>query len=163
MKRDAAEDFARAEPFFSVLTAPKYLRANITPQAKEEFFAGGEAHVAAAMDFIRSRVDPHFVPQSILEYGCGPGRLAIPFAKRARRVVAVDRSPAMLQSAARFAAEIGVKNIEFRTTAELAASADRFDLVNCHLVLQRLPRAEGLALLRSLLERVANVGAFHLP
>jgi len=159
----AAERFARAEPLFSVLTSPRYLRSNLTPRASADFFDSGEAYVASTMEFIHSRFDRHFTAEAILEYGCGPGRLAIPFARRANRVVAVDRSNAMLESAARFANDFGVRNIEFQTPGDFARSGERFDLVNCHLVLQRVPRDEGLAILRMLLARVGEVGVFHLP
>ena len=32
---------------------------------------------------IDRRLSPHFAPMSILEYGCGVGRLALPLARRA--------------------------------------------------------------------------------
>ena len=44
---------------------------------------------------------------SILEYGCGVGRLALPLARRAASMTAVDRSPAMLNIARREAARQG--------------------------------------------------------
>ncbi|HEX5498487.1 MAG TPA: class I SAM-dependent methyltransferase, partial [Thermomicrobiales bacterium] len=48
------------------------------------------------------------VGDPILELGCGTGRLLVPLAEAGFRVVGVDRSPAMLARAERFAAEAGV-------------------------------------------------------
>ncbi len=152
-----------SEPLFSVLTHPQYLRRNLTPRRTAEFFDTGASHVASTIDFIRFRIDEHFTAETVLEYGCGPGRLAIPFARRATRVVAVDRSEAMLASARTFASEWGIANISFQTTDEFLAHEETFNLVNCHLMLQRVSTREGLDTIRTLLERVGEIGVFHLP
>ena len=39
------EAFAAREPYFAVLTAPRFLRANLTPDSEREFFASGEQYV----------------------------------------------------------------------------------------------------------------------
>ena len=93
------EAFAAREPYFAVLTAPQFLRANLTPDSEREFFASGEQYVEWLLRLIGERLVPEFAPVSTLEFGCGVGRLAIPFAKRAGRVTAVDRSPAVNHSA----------------------------------------------------------------
>lgn len=147
--------FAAREPYFAVLTHPRYLRANFDAAAEAEFFDSGEAYVVELYELL----GPTFRPRTVLEYGCGVGRLAIPFAKRAAQVVAVDRSPAMMATARKHAAAHA--NIEFRSGLD----DRRFDLVNCFLVLQRVRPSEGLALLRELAPRVADggVGVFHIP
>src|SRR5262245_48492313 len=128
------------EPYFGVLTDPKFLRANLTDAARREFFASGETLVDFLWRTIQLRLAPDFGPTAILEYGCGPGRLAIPLARRAARragtVTAVDRSPAMLGTAREEAAAHGVGNIAFCAPEELSAQT-RFDFVVCYLVLQR--------------------------
>src|SRR5947209_11287137 len=112
---------------------------------------------------IRSRLTSDFTPESVLEYGCGPGRLAIPFARRTGSVTAVDRSPAMLAVARREAAKQNAGNIHFKTAAEFAASSRKFDLVTSYLLFQRLPPARGLALFRELLGCIGSggIGVFH--
>src|SRR5262245_60880221 len=84
------EAFAAREPYFAVLAAPKFLRANLTPDREREFFAGGEALVDSVFRVIE-QFSPGFSPMTTLEYGCGPGRLAIPLARRPGAVTAVDR------------------------------------------------------------------------
>src|SRR5438552_555626 len=111
------EAFAAREPYFAVLTAERFLRANLTADSEREFFAGGEQYVEWMLRLIDQRLIPNFAPMSTLEYGCGVGRLAIPFARRAGSVTAVDRSPAMLDAARREAERSGVVHIAFQTPA----------------------------------------------
>ena len=159
------EAFAAREPYFSVLTAPKFLRANLTPEHTREFFASGEELVDWMFQIIERRISPRFSPMSTLEYGCGVGRLAIPFARRPGAVTAVDRSPAMLAAARHEAERAGVAHIECCSAEELSATSRRFDLVCCFHVLQRLPTREGIELVKALLRRTASggVGVFHVP
>ncbi len=133
------------------------------PSHEREFFDSGELLVDSMFYTIKRRLAPEFAPESILEFGCGPGRLAIPFARRSGSVTAVDRSPAMLNAARREAANQAVANIRFKTTAEFAATEFKFDLVNAYLLFQRLPPAQGISLFRELLSRIGSggIGVFH--
>jgi SAM-dependent methyltransferase len=152
-----------------VLTSPRFRRTNLTPDREREFFASGEALVDAMLRTIELRLAPHFAPTAILEYGCGVGRLALPLAghaaRRAGSVVAVDRSAAMLRIARAEAERRGLTNIAFCTPAELEATPRTFDFITCYLVLQRMAPAEGVALIRRLVARLASggIGAFHVP
>jgi SAM-dependent methyltransferase len=163
---DAAFDaYAEREPYFAVLTADQYLRANLTPDRENEFFASGAELVDWMFHVIEHRVSPHFSPMSMLEYGCGPGRLAVALAGRPGSVTAVDRSPAMLAVARHEAERRGAGHVEFQTAGELFASPRKFDLICCVHVLQRLRPDEGLRLIGRLLERLATggVAVFHVP
>lgn len=157
------EAFAAREPYFAVFTHPKFLRANRTTNNEREFFDSGELLVDSLFHTIKRTLATDLAPESILEFGCGPGRLAIPFARRVSSVTAVDRSPAMLDTARREAAKQAVVNIDFKLVGDFFAKARKFDLVSCYLVFQRLPPAEGLALFRALLGCIGSggVGAFH--
>jgi len=161
----AWEAFAAREPYFAVLTAPAFLRANLTPEREREFFASGENYVDWLLHVIREHLVPEFAPISTLEYGCGVGRLAIPFARRAGRVTAVDRSPTMIGLAADEARRQGIDHIDFQNPEELLRDGRKFDLVNCYGVFQRLEPGAGLALLRQLVGSLGTggVGVFHFP
>jgi SAM-dependent methyltransferase len=150
------ERFAAREPYFAAVTDSRFLRANLTPEDERRFFASGESLVSWMLGVIDAGLAPQFAPMSTLEYGCGPGRLALPLAQRPGSVVAVDRSPVMLDLARAEARRRGLAHIEFHRPEELFAAARAFDLVVCYHVLQRLPRIEGLALLRRL---IASIGA----
>lgn len=51
---------------------------------------------------------------SVLDIGCGPGRLAVPIARKAARVTALDVAPQMLAVCEQNAREAGVSNLETR-------------------------------------------------
>lgn len=157
------EAAAAREPYFTVFTSPKFLRANFTPAHQQEFFDTGNRFVESAFRVIEARLVPRFTPVSILEYGCGVGRLAIPFARHAESVVAVDHSSAMLDVARQEAQRRGIANIEFLTASQFNGNRRKFDVVNCYLVFQRMPQKVGVALLRELLGRLGagGIGIFH--
>jgi ubiquinone/menaquinone biosynthesis C-methylase UbiE len=160
---------AAREPYFSVVSDPKFLRAHLTPEHERKFYDGGDALVDAMFRVIELRLAPQFAPTAMLEYGCGAGRLAIPLARRAGRragtVTAVDRSVAQLDLTRREADRLGLSNLALQTPDELAASGATFDFVNCYFVFQRMARADGLDLLRYLAGRIRSggIGAFQFP
>jgi SAM-dependent methyltransferase len=164
-RRDPFDEFAAREPYFTVLTAPRFLRANLTPESEREFFASGEALVDWMFDVIEAGLSPRFAPIATLEYGCGVGRLALPLARRPGAVTAVDRSPAMLAQARREADRAGLSHIVFESPDALFASPRKFDLVLCYHVLQRLRPRDGLALLSRLIDLIGpnGVGVFQCP
>jgi 2-polyprenyl-3-methyl-5-hydroxy-6-metoxy-1,4-benzoquinol methylase len=156
------EAFAAREPFFAILTTPRFRRDSLTPEREREFFASGE-HLVEWMFGVIEGVSPQFAPASMLEYGCGIGRLALPLARRPGSVTAVDRSPVMRQMAREHADRHGLGHIEFQDAASLFQNARRFDLVVCYHVLQRLRRREAMTLANLLAERVGpgGIGIFQ--
>jgi ubiquinone/menaquinone biosynthesis C-methylase UbiE len=68
-----------------------------------------------------------------VDVACGPGTLTFPLAARVGRVIGVDVTPAMIESARAEAARKGLKNIEFILgDATSLPLADRFaDIVTC--------------------------------
>jgi SAM-dependent methyltransferase len=159
------ERFAAREPYFAVLTDPRFLRANLTPAHEREFFASGEAVVSWMLGVIDAGLSPQFAPMSVLEYGCGLGRLALPLARNPGSVTAVDRSPVMLDLARREARRRGLAHVVFQTPDELFAAPRMFDLVVCYHVLQRLQPLDAMPLLRRLIGLVGpgGVGVFQWP
>jgi SAM-dependent methyltransferase len=163
------ERFAAREPYFAVLTSPQFLRQNLTPEHERAFFESGDALVTSMFRAIEQQLSPYFNPSAILEYGCGAGRLVIPLARRAARnagsVAAVDRSPAMLDTARHEAERHGVSNVEFLAPGQLFSGTRTFDFITCYFVLQRLPPDQGLPLLEALLNRLTpkGVAVFHVP
>jgi SAM-dependent methyltransferase len=160
----AWEAFAAREPYFAVLSAPRFRRDRLTPEAEREFFATGERLVEWMFGVIDG-VFPLFAPASTLEYGCGPGRLALPLARRPGSVTAVDHSPAMLALARDNAERHGLGHVEFQTPDALFSGTRIFDLVVCYHVLQRMPRAAAAALVERLIDRIGpgGIGVFQWP
>jgi len=77
------EEWGRRDPYFGVITDPKFRSGKITEDAKREFLASGESHVHGVLATIRKHIDPGFAPRTtfpagaraIIQYHDGdPGR-----------------------------------------------------------------------------------------
>lgn len=67
--------------------------------------------------------------RSVLELGCGDGRLTLQFAPLASRVVAIEPDPARIALARRAAAAEGISNVTFRVgSAERLRVGGTFDV-----------------------------------
>jgi len=99
---------------------------------------------------------------SVLDFGCGVGRVTQAMAKLSRRAVGVDVSPTMLKRAADHAEKSGITNIEWQLSRDFVAACEAFDLVHSFLVFQHMRPREGLALLRTLAARVRPGGVFAI-
>lgn len=157
--------WGKSNPYFGVLSDPKYLNANLNDRSLEEFFESGERHVEHVYDVIRTFVRPGFQADRVLDYGCGVGRLVIPFAQRSSTVLGVDISNAMLQEARENCKRCGSSSSKLLHVDELSSlPLASFDLVHSYIVFQHIPVARGESILRELLSLLApgGVAAIHL-
>ena len=159
MSTDAAwEQWGAVDPYYGVITDPRFRSAALTPEAKEVFFASGLHHVADVRALL-DRYGGGFAPESILDFGCGVGRLVIPFAAGGARVVGVDVSASMLAEARRNCDERGASTVELVVADdELSGVPDRFHLVHSAIVLQHIDIARGRLLFAKLVDRIAPRG-----
>jgi len=72
---------------------------------------------------------------TVLDVGCGPGRIAVPMARRAKSVTAMDSSSKMLEYCLKNAEEAGLTNVvgkylDFHE-AELGKNLEQHDIVIC--------------------------------
>lgn len=166
MSTDRAwEEWGRRDPYFGVLTNTKYRRANMDEQARREFFETGRGHVDHVMKTIRAYIDPGFRPTSVLDFGCGSGRVVVPFAKIAQQVVGLDVSQSMLDEAGRNCTEFGLDNVRLLVSDdELSGLTGEYDLVHSFIVFQHIPPERGRLIFQRLLNFIAagRVGAIHL-
>jgi len=155
------ERFGRDDPYYGVVSREE-MRGDHAPEARELFFSSGEELVESVLRLVRE-FDPGFEPRRVLDYGCGVGRLVIPLAGAAERVVGVDVSPSMLEEAARNARAAGCDNVELLTVDEMGRLGPDFDLVHSALVLQHIPSGEGQRVVARLagLLRPGGIGALH--
>lgn len=159
------ERWGAQDPYYGVLTNPDFRAAVMTPKAKEDFFNTGRWHVQGLMKTCRERLDPDFAPQRVLDFGCGVGRLVIPFGGMAAEVVGMDISPSMLAEAARNCEEQGATQVRLvPSDDELSAAEGLFDLVHSCIVLQHIPVARGTRIFERLVHKVApgGIGALHV-
>jgi SAM-dependent methyltransferase len=159
------EELAQREPYFAVLTHDDFLGVQSSDVASTAFFETGEADIAALLAAIASVFGREIPLTSVLDFGCGVGRLTLPLARRATRVVACDIAPTMLAHARQNAEKAGLHNVTFIESRELAALSDeQFDFIGSLLVLQHIPVSAGYEIIRTLLRLLAagGIAALHL-
>jgi 2-polyprenyl-3-methyl-5-hydroxy-6-metoxy-1,4-benzoquinol methylase len=156
------EQLARVDPYFAVLTQSKYHTTNLDATALNEFFASGQAHARRVIETTGRLNKP---PESVLDFGCGVGRIALGFAALANRVVGVDVSPTMLQLADGNAHASNITNVSWATSTSFYDGVEQYDLVHSYLVLQHIPERDGRTILTRLASRVRVDGwlVVHVP
>lgn len=161
----AWEEVARSDPYWGVLTNDEFLGATLDADAREAFFASGQRHVEHVLDVLRTRVQPGFAPTSALDYGCGVGRLVLPLAGIADRVVAVDISDSMLARTAEHLSEAGYTGVELIKPDQVSSIAP-VELIHSTIVLQHIQTKRGMEIVRGLLDVLKPGGCgslqFHL-
>lgn len=161
----AWEEWGRRDPYFGVITDPKFRRVELTPERKREFFDTGPSHVGGVLDTIRRHIAPEFSPKRVLDFGCGVGRLLVPFAKIAEEVVGLDVSQSMLDEARRNCDECQLTNVQLLPSDDdLTALSGDFDLIHSCIVFQHIPVERGRRIFAGLLRRLrpGGVGAIHM-
>lgn len=158
--RNTDEDWrsiADHHPYYGVLAHERFLEPQ--PDDLVEFFASGEQDVAHFRAVIERQFGA-FAPNSVLDFGCGVGRLTIPLAKVAGSATGVDIAEGMLALARQHTAEASL-HIDF---VKDIPSGQQFDWVNTYIVLQHIPPARGYAIIAKLWAAVARGGmlSFHV-
>lgn len=158
------ELYGKNDPYFGVLTHPRFRRDAMDAESKAYFFETGVEHVDHVFEMIHTYVDPQFKPRRILDFGCGVGRLVVAFADRADGVVGVDVSPSMLKEAANNCEERGLQNVEWvHSDDDLSGLKGSFNLIHSFIVFQHIPVDRGLQLASRLVDTLepSGVGALH--
>jgi 2-polyprenyl-3-methyl-5-hydroxy-6-metoxy-1,4-benzoquinol methylase len=147
------------DPYFAVLTNPKYRTDALTPDAKLEFFASGKKTVDMVLATCRGYFGAHFAPQRVLDFGCGVGRVSIPFAAQAREVVGMDVAESMLAEARLNCQAQDCHNVTLVLSDDtLSRATGQFDLVYSGIVLQHIEVARGRKLFAELVGKVIPGG-----
>lgn len=153
------EKWGASDPYFGVLSQTPYSRQNMDAQGRESFFRSGEEHVERVLGLIADRFGNHPSLRSTLDFGCGVGRLAIPFARRSQRCTGVDVSSSMIAEARLNAGQARIGNLEFlHSNGDLSGVATRFSLVHTYIVLQHIPWPRGRSIVRQLAAAVEPGG-----
>lgn len=159
------EDLARREPYFAVLTSEGLPGVEGNSIATAAFLETGEADISSLLSAITTLLGRDIAMGSALDFGCGVGRLTLPLARRAARVMACDVAPTMLTHARQNAESAGLNNVAFIDIDLLATLPPaEFDFVCSLLVFQYIRPADGYQLIGTLLNLLApgGVAALHL-
>jgi SAM-dependent methyltransferase len=146
-----------SDPYFGVLSDPKFHRAALNDEAANEFFASGEQHAAQMLAFIEPHAPDGFALGSALDFGCGVGRVAIPLARHFDTVTGIDVSTAMLDEAARNAQKRNVANLRLLSAIPHHETA-QFDFIHSFIVFQHIPPSRGIELAMQALCLLAQSG-----
>jgi 2-polyprenyl-3-methyl-5-hydroxy-6-metoxy-1,4-benzoquinol methylase len=153
------EKWGKENPYYGVLNNSQFLNSNLTDASRTEFFSTGEHHVNHVFETVRSRVKPGFSPERVLDYGCGTGRLVLPFCGRARRVVGVDISPSMIEEARKNCQKCGAESASFLLVDEFwSLPPSSFDFVHTFIVLQHVSVRRGEEIIRKLISVLVDGG-----
>ena len=159
------EKWGASDPYFGVITLPKFRSANLTEDNKREFFDSGRHHVEVILETCRRYFAPSFALRRVLDFGCGVGRLIIPFADLAEWVVGVDVSPSMLIEARKNCIDHGLRHVDFVVSDDSLSSLDEpFDLVHSSIVFQHIDVLRGRRLFSRLVELIkpGGLGVIHV-
>jgi SAM-dependent methyltransferase len=159
----AWEYFGNTDPYFSVLTWDEYKKEKISADSRKRFFESGDAYIKFVLQIVHDYLDPAFQPgkATVLDFGCGVGRLVIPLAKECKSVTGVDISDAMLSEAIKNCQEYGVSNVDFIKGDDKVTGF--YDFIHSFIVLQHIPPWRGEMILKRLIALLRNdgIGAIH--
>jgi SAM-dependent methyltransferase len=157
------EELASVDPLWAVLGTGGAKRGR---WQLERFLATGEADVEAAVAE-SARLGRPAGRKRVLDFGCGIGRLARPFASRFDEYVGVDVAEAMVARARELHSDLASCTFVASSAPDLAIFRDAsFDLVYSNLVLQHLPERSAVERYLAELLRVVRpdgIAVFQLP
>lgn len=146
------------DPLWAILSDPRRRGGGWDEQA---FFATGKRDVAALLDLTGARAAGR-----CLDFGCGVGRLTLPFAAHFREVVGVDISPSMIARAERYRGDAHNVTYFLNQSRHLRQFPDaRFEFINASIVLQHMEPGLALGYLREFARLLSPGGqlVFTLP
>lgn len=156
----AWKKYGKENPYYGVLTDDKYKGQSLSEESKKQFFDAGKEYAERVFRLVHKHVDPEFNPKSVLDFGCGTGRLTIGFAPNADRVVGIDISEGMLLEARANSESMGHGHIEYYLSDDKlsAVANDQFDLVNSYIVLQHINVERGMKIIQELIDKIKPEG-----
>lgn len=157
------EKFGKKEPYYWVTTMDKYQDDQLTEDRLAQFFSEGHGYAIKLIEIIRKHMDPSFFPTRVFDFGCGVGRITIPLARIAQRVVGMDISDSMLTEARKNATRKGFSNLSFVKGDDRLSRLDgTFNFIHSIYVFQHIPWSRGRVILQQLLQRLDDKGVISL-
>jgi SAM-dependent methyltransferase len=131
--------YGRTDAYYSVLTHPAYLMERITGAAIESFYATGPETVGQ-FEWVcqRNEIQPP-ASASVLELGCGVGRLGEAFRQLYQTYVGVDISAEHLQIARERFRLRNLEGVQLHDLKSFLQSSITYDIFYSFIVLQHNP------------------------
>ena len=134
--RDTWQALGKDDPLWAILTDPDRHHQRWDVQA---FLATGEADVARYETLLRQAGHAGDFA-SVLDFGCGVGRLSLAWSRRAAAVTGVDIAPAMIERGRQIVASDPSVRLLVNDGVDLRQFLDgMFDLAFSHICLQHMP------------------------
>jgi SAM-dependent methyltransferase len=161
---DTWKKFGKEDPYYGVLSDQKYKSNIITSDSITEFFATGETYVSETLARINKLYNTDLSNAAILDFGCGVGRLAIPFSfVTNKKTVGIDVSPEILEKAKTHAIEMQAENVEFLLSeGKILPDTGKFDFINSYIVLQHIETKVGIGIIQQLLDKLEIGGIIQI-
>lgn len=163
---DTFSRFGETDPYWSVLTDSRFRMDAIDDHMRDFFDTGAQSAQLLTHALTRNDIDPASI-RSVLELGCGVGRVTVHLAEQFARVVGVDISPGHLEAAEQAAKAFGKTNIQLvhLTRIEAIRNLPKVDCLYTVIVLQHNPPPVIKVMLEGLLDRVNSGGVayFQVP
>ncbi len=146
------QTLSQTEPFFAVSTSAHYRKRNMADSVRDQFWQEGRDCVDAMLELVGQQSF-----RSILDYGCGVGRLLRCTVPHANAAYGVDISPVLLKKAAEVCPS--ARLMEYN---QWLADPPPVDFSYSVIVFQHIPEAEGLNILDLLLANTEKACALHI-
>ncbi len=157
------EKWGSDNPYFGVLSHPKFLGTKLKPTTEQEFYQAGKSDIDRVMNRINLLGGSKF--KCSVDFGCGTGRLTIPLTSHSAKVVGLDVSPSILDEAKKKTPKDLTTKISYRVSDDrLDNLPQKYDLAHSYIVLQHIPPKRGERIIRKLLTELQPSGfaALHV-
>lgn len=155
------EKWGSENPFFGVLSDPKFIGSDLKAAIEEEFYRSGQNDIRNTMRYLGLLGGNKF--KYAVDFGCGTGRLTIPLASYAKKVTGVDISHSVLNKAKEKTPKKLSTKISYidLTTHDIPKN---YDFVHSFIVLQHIPPRRGKRIITDLLTDLQPGGfaALHI-
>lgn len=137
--RDVWTKYGNEDPYYSVLTNEGYRNAVISESKIIEFFEQGEGEYRFINRTLANNGIDTEPNATILDMGCGLGRVGSHFAKLVANYIGVDISRPHIDLAKKYFERAGIKNAEFMMLDKFLKTEKVADLIFSVIVLQHNP------------------------
>ncbi|KEO73628.1 class I SAM-dependent methyltransferase [Anditalea andensis] len=156
--------FGDEDPFYGVLSEERYKYKNFNKNGRAEFYKTGYQYVEELKSRIESKFGHGILDMDVLDFGCGVGRLTLPFAQQTTgKVIGLDVSPGMIKIADEQRDIHKFKNLTYHAYSGIdIPNFGTFDLVNSYIVIQHIEPSIGYPLIDQLCKMAKIGGIVHL-